>query len=190
MKVRERGAEATTTRYAGRRRAQKRTNAGRPLRRSSRAEVSGCRTCRGSAEWHSAAGKYSPARKRAPSGPHAPFRAGQSAPGAHPCGQVPPIPSRASAGHMAPGVREPCRSQQAVSARTLYACSLIPRYPYADCSSSVSTAPRPRLSATTFRAMASSSHRRRVNPRRARPPLPGRTWCCSMPTLRADGSRW
>jgi hypothetical protein len=102
---------------------KKRTNAGRPLRRSSQAEVSPPEHPLRSAEWHSARGISVPPRRASgaatkspispPAGrrrpPQAPAGPAPTLTATHPLGQSPPIPSHTFAGHMAPGVREPCR---------------------------------------------------------------------------------
>ena len=150
-----------------------------------------------SAEWHSAMGTSVP-----PSGAHqAVQRVGlgrfvgtaQTHPvavQARSLGRVAPIPSRTIAGHMAPDLREPCRYGPWALRRTMYACSPIPSYPCADCSSSASTALPPKLSAITSLAMALSSLRRRVSRPRVRPLRPGQTLCYSTPTSPVDGGHW
>ena len=63
LQVCERGTQTPTTQCAGRSAGVKRTNAGRPLRRSSRVAVCGPEKRLRSAEWPSAAGKWYPAEK-------------------------------------------------------------------------------------------------------------------------------
>ena len=162
-----------------------------------------------SAEWHSAEGIWTLADGQAGAvggrrhcrPPRRP--SGRLAAGIAPAAGAPPASSRGRPPRRLRFLRAGAHSPRHVSSRAIWPPALgspvatsaappaahptrharrSPAARCAGCSSSVSTAPRPRRSATTSRATASSSPRRRVNPRRERRPLPGPTWCCSTRT--------